>query len=243
MKESKKIYYAKAETIFKENLYFSQIEINCIDNSLIQKLILLAKQKNIKYIKSKYNIFNKISSIVKGNTLILFSKNKQDLILFLKEHALKSYSYYNKNDMAQEDIIIPKGNLRIKAGTTLSLFEKYGSIKLTKGMIELLKPMDLILKGEPITEDISKILKILDKKIKVNFSKIISFYDIKNKNYFSPEAIETIFYDNIEHKLSKAIKLVGFCSENSFNNNIPRKIAGIITAIPMELLFQNKYNL
>jgi ribosomal protein L10 len=228
MKAQKEVYYAKVENLSKSNQFIGQVDISGLESKLVQDLKFKMHEYSLTCLKSKVNIVNKLLPVSKGDSLIFWSNSKNNLLTFLKQNVITSYSYYNVGDRAQEDLTIPKGNLRLKAGTILALFEKYGSIKLTKGMIELLSPISLAKKGEKINKESAKILQLLNKKIKVNQSKINYIYDIKNNKVFSPEFIQILSNNRIETQLIKTIS--GICNNSRFSTvtSTPTRLAKII---------------
>lgn len=228
MKETKVQYFDKVKKLKDNYRYISQVSIQGVSQSLIQKLLKEAQKHQISSLKSKFNIASKVIPIRKGDTIILASSNKQKLLSFLKMNKIVSYSFYNQGDIAQEDITIPKGNLRLKAGTIMNLFEKFGSIKLTKGMIELLQPIDIVKKGNKISKEGCKILQLLDKKLKTSTIKTIQIQDLVGGTIYSEDLLAVVSSEEVDLKISKFIKLLHIHSPYSFLNRIPFKLAKII---------------
>lgn len=228
MKPQKEVYFKKVKELSESKQFIGQIEVSSLDSKLVQDFKHKMHEHGLTCLKSKVGIATKILPISKGNTLIFWSDSKTELLTFLKQNKVTSYSYYNVGDRAQEDITIPKGNLRLKAGTILALFEKYGSIKLTKGMIELLSPISLAKKGEKIYKEGTKILQLLSKKIKVDQSKINYIYDLKNKKVFSHEFIQILSSTKVENQLLKTVSGINKHSLFSTVTSIPNKVAKII---------------
>jgi len=185
-------YNKKLELLQGEG-HFAQLEVGCLSASLKNELLEDAAKKQIHTFHVKYNQLKKVlglktnespeDALKKGGQTILFlSPSEETLLRFMKESKITEQSYYNYNEISEETYIIPAGPLGLKVDkkVPLDLFQVYGNIKISKGMLEILEPMPLLKKGVPIEKGSAKILMVLRKRRKVAKSKVLKTGQYKN---------------------------------------------------------------
>lgn len=204
--------------------YFAQLEVGCLSSTLKNQLLKHAAQKQIYTFHVKYNQLKKVielktkelpgNTLEKGNqTILLLSPSLDTLLQFMKESKITEKSYYNPTEISGETYIIPKGPLGLKVDkkVPLDLFEIYGNIKISKGMLEILEPMHLLEKGVPVGKGPAKILMTLRKRRKIAKSKVLktgyynNYHFRCDSNLFTQIRTEETFMDD---KLNSLVPLL-----------------------------------
>ena len=133
-----------------------------------QKLIYLKKQ-NMQPFFIK-NSFLKIllpseNLSLKGTLFSFVCEDFRKGFEICEEISKPSYSYYKEGDLVEHDHTIKAHITNLKAGLTLSLFQKKFKVKVNRGNLEIIQPY-FMKKGDVIDSDLSKILAALEMKLK-----------------------------------------------------------------------------
>lgn len=204
-KEKKKEYLKEVSDLLQNNAFFAQVSTNDIPSNLLTQLkkYLIKKGLIVKHVM--VNLITKLElKPYKGTSILIFSKEKDKLIETLKQVDLESYTFYKTKDLAETDINIKKGALKVKPIPHLELFEKCMKIKITKGFLEVLEDTLLVKKNTPVSLEVSKILNVLDRKEKYRGIKIVKL-GTADTDYCS-NWIEYTFYKSKEELLANIFK-------------------------------------
>lgn len=185
--------------------YFAQIKVEGISASSLKAYKDQAKKRGLSvfHLKiAKSNFYDEAH--YKGCISIgLYGKSKEDLKKFIEENPIVDCFFFKKGQVCDIDYTIPKGNLKIKAGGHLELFERVANIKLTKGFIQLLDPLPILEKGKKVDQISSKILQILNKKLRIRKSEVVLFGSLKKdkKQIFSEQYVSLLYNPEIKEKI------------------------------------------
>ena len=225
--KSKESYLSEVKSFFEQEGYFIQIKIDNLSASKISQFRKKCRSLDVKVLFVKVNLVQKVFKVFKGTTLILNGLNLKILIDLLNEYDLSENKFYKVKDEALEDYTIDKGKLNLKAGLYLPLFEKYVSLKLTKGFIELMEPFYVLKKGQKVSTDQNKILNLLKKRLKLVKGKALMIFS-KNKVY-SSQFVEAVFNEELLSVVAKWYKTVGF--QAPCKSFVLKKMARLVSSI------------
>lgn len=163
------------KTLQQENQYFAQIEISGLSSRSIRTYRSLASLQRIKSLHLSIAKANVVDPGYHGvNSIGLYANDWGTLHRFITDYGVVDQYFYKTNDVSDIDYVIPKGNLKIKAGSYLQIFERVGNIKLSKGFIQLLEPVTVLKRGGVIEERFAQVLQILQKRLKLRKSQVIN---------------------------------------------------------------------
>ncbi|WUR03483.1 ribosome biogenesis protein MRT4 [Vairimorpha necatrix] len=173
LKEKKLETVDKFTSLIKDHEYICVVENTDISASLMNKMRTELENTSILFVKKKmlckkYNFFNK--DVLDKNFFLVFTNTSG--IENIKKYKFETY--YDINDISDEDFIINKGKI-----TNKELADLLPTI--TEKNITILEDDYVVCKkGEAINEKQLKILKCQKKKMKEKPIRILEVYETKN---------------------------------------------------------------
>lgn len=225
----KREYLSLLRDHVETNDYYAQVSVTGLKNNLVQKLrAVLTRDGEFKVVKCRYNLARLVlKELRKGDTVLVFSKDRSKLIEHLRESSIECVKFHNAGEVSEMDYVVPRGNLRLKASGNIELFEKYSKIKLTKGMIQLLEPLELLKKGEKISQDKKILIQLLKKKLKCLRSEVTNLGELRGESY-SESFLEGVFKTRPESKIPLLVHEIQKKSRHTFLHSIPQRVAQLI---------------
>ncbi|MGC8479212.1 MAG: 50S ribosomal protein L10 [Candidatus Micrarchaeia archaeon] len=172
MIKSQKIEFVnKLKKEIKEHKTVGVMSIERMPDRLFQKIRNEAKEKKIKTIVSRKNLllkildqenFKTLEPFVTGNVAVLMT-NDSPFELYSLVSSNKIRLIAKPNQIADSDIVIESGETSLQPGQAVTELKTAGiDVQIQKGKVTIGKSKTLVKKGEKISLQVSKALKLLD---------------------------------------------------------------------------------
>lgn len=193
--------------------YLGILDISESSNNLLQKVRNDLKKLDIQTNKLISNHLSelKTSKNLKGDKLLIGCDNLmqlRSLCEYFNKESLVTRKFLKVDQIIPEDYIIDKGPTKLKAGPAFQIMEAVTSVKIQKNIIVLENPIAFN-KGERLTEDYFKVLKLLELPLKIKTLKLEKILSTKTLKYIPEKTF--MFLNNphsLDQDLTKIIKKV-----------------------------------
>ena len=184
-KNLKKIkLFEQLDQIVKHNKYFAAATVDNLNTDQINRFKNKAKKLGFQAVKLRPNFWNKIlkehhlgqHNETGGDLLLVASTVKEPLLQLIQRTKIQHLKYLKTNQLAPQDITIPAGLTKLKAGPYMQIFEKLTTVKIQKTCLFLEKDITLKAK-ELVSPELADALRILQMKLNSSLFKVSYFFE------------------------------------------------------------------